>query len=125
MSKMTPPLKSFLVVINKKWARILNRIHRWTQKALNLLKIRPTDLDTFLDCQTIFIRFSVYSFQIIMAATQNIQNLCGAQKWCMLKTFLGNRTLSGINSARLMFHFQNLFSKSSNAYYCRKICLFK
>ena len=25
---MTPPLKSFLVVINKKWARILNRIHR-------------------------------------------------------------------------------------------------
>ena len=59
-----------------------------------------------------------------MAATQNIQNLCGAQKWCMLKTFLGNRTLSGINSARLMFHFQNLFSKSSIAYYCRKSCFF-
>ena len=56
---MTPPLKSFLVVINKKWARILNRIHRRTQKALNLLKIRPTDLDTFLDCQTVFIRLSV------------------------------------------------------------------
>ena len=57
---MTPPLKSFLVVINKKWARILNRIHRRTQKALNLLKIRPTDLDTFLDCQTILIRLSVH-----------------------------------------------------------------
>ena len=56
---MTPPLKSFLVVINKKWARILNRIHRRTQKALNLLKIWPTDLDTFLDCQTVFIRLSV------------------------------------------------------------------
>ena len=68
--------------------------------------------------------YSIYSFQIIMAATQNIQNLCGAQKWCMLKTFLGNRTLSGINSARLMFHFQNLFSKSSNAYYCRKVAFF-
>ena len=56
---MNPPLKSILVVINIKWARILNRIHRRTQKALNLLKIWPTDLDTFLDCQTIFIRFSV------------------------------------------------------------------
>ena len=44
MAKMTPPLKSFLVVINKKWARILNRIHRRTQKALNSLKIPPTDL---------------------------------------------------------------------------------
>ena len=64
--------------------------------------------------------YSIYSFQIIMAATQNIQNLCGAQKWCMLKTFLGNRTLSGINSARLMFHFPNLFPKSFDAYYCWK-----
>ena len=62
---MTPPLKSFLVVINKKWARILNRIHRRTQKALNLLKTRPTDLDTFLDCQTVFIRFSVQRYYIV------------------------------------------------------------
>ena len=46
------PLKLFLVVINKNKARILNRINR-TQKALNCLKIRPTDLELFLDCQTI------------------------------------------------------------------------
>ena len=53
------PLKLFLVVINKNKARILNRIHIRTQKALNWLKIRPTDLKLFLDCQTIFIWLSV------------------------------------------------------------------
>ena len=54
------PLKLFLVVINKNKARILNRIHIIrTQKALNWLKIRPTDLELFLDCQTIFIWLSV------------------------------------------------------------------
>ena len=50
------PLKLFLVVINKNKARILNRIHRRTQKALNWLKIWHTD---FLDCPTVFIWLSM------------------------------------------------------------------
>ena len=50
--KKNPPLKSILVVINIKWARILNRIHRRTKKALNCWKIWHTD---FLDCPTFFI----------------------------------------------------------------------
>ena len=48
------PSKSFLVVIDKNNARILIRLCRRTQNALNWLKIQP-----FLDCQIIFIWLSV------------------------------------------------------------------
>ena len=53
------PSKSFLVVIDKNNARMLIRLCRRTQNALNGLKIQPTDLELFLDCQIIFIWLSV------------------------------------------------------------------
>ena len=59
MAKLTPPLKFFLEVIHKNKDRILIRIHGRTQKALNWLKIWPTDLERFLDCHFIFICLSV------------------------------------------------------------------
>ena len=54
-----PPLKLFLVVIIRNKVRILNRIHRRIQRALNLFKIWLTNLELSLDCQTIFIWLSV------------------------------------------------------------------
>ena len=62
MAKLTPPLKFFLEVIHKNKDRILIRIHGRTQKALNWLKIWPTDLERFLDCHFIFICLSVDRF---------------------------------------------------------------
>ena len=37
------------------WAKILKKIYERAKKALNSLKKLPTDLELFLDCQSIFI----------------------------------------------------------------------